>query len=69
MFNFLGFELDSRALEMWLSGVKLLELQQTSSAWVGRRLCWKKELESLVGKLSHASRVVQPGEDISLSTI
>ena len=68
MFNFLGFELDSRALEMWLSRVKLLELQQMSSAWVGRHSCWKKELESLVGKLSDASRVVQPGEDNSLST-
>ena len=60
--TFLGFELDSRALEMRLPSVKLLELQQTSAAWVGRRSCRKKELESLVGKLSHASRVVQPGK-------
>ena len=58
----LGFELDSRALEMRLPRVKLLELQQTSSAWVGRRSCRKKELESVVGKLPHASRVVQPGK-------
>ena len=60
--TFLGFELDSKALEMRLPWDKLLDLQQTSSAWSGRRSCRKKELESLVGKLSHASRVVQPGK-------
>ena len=59
---FLSFELDSKALEMRLPRDKLLDLQQTSSAWSGRRSCRKKELESLVGKLSHASRVVQPGK-------
>ena len=46
---------------------KLLDLQQTSLAWLGRCSCHKKELESLVGKLSHASRVVQPGKTFSAS--
>ena len=44
----------------------MLDLQQTLLAWLGRRLCRKKELESLVGKLSHASRVVQPGKTFLL---
>ena len=60
--TFLGFELDSKALEMRLPWDKLLDLQQTLSAWSGRHLCRKKELESLVGKLSHASRVAQHGK-------
>ena len=58
---FLGLELDSVALEMWLPQDKLLELQQLLSLWTGRWSCHKKELESLVGKLSHARRVIQPG--------
>ena len=31
-------------------------------SWLGRRTCRKKEIESLVGKLSHASKVIQPGK-------
>ena len=60
--TFLGFELDSTSLEMRLPWNKLRDLQQTTEVWSGRRSCRKKELESLVGKLSHASRVVQPGK-------
>ena len=55
--TFLGFELDSRAMEMRLPKVKLLDLQQMSLAWAGRYSC-QKELEYVVGKLSHVSRVV-----------
>lgn len=55
---FLGFELDSSTLEIWLSPAKLSELQQLFASWVGRRSCSKKELESLVGKLGHATRAV-----------
>ena len=29
--------------------------------WLGRHSCRKKELQSLVGKLQHACRVVKPG--------
>ena len=54
----LGFELASRAMEMRLPRVKLLDLQQMSLVWAGRCSCRKKELEYVVGKLSHASRVV-----------
>ena len=58
--TFLGLELDLVALEMRLPQDKLLELLQVMSLWSGRRSC-RKELESLVGKLSYASRVIQPG--------
>ena len=60
--TFLGFELDSEALEMRLPRGKLLELKQMLREWTRRRSCHKRELESLVGKLSHASKVVQPGK-------
>ena len=66
--TFLGFEFDSRALEMWLPRVKLLELQQTSSAWVGRCSCRKKEFES-GGKAILCKQSSRAREDISPSTI
>lgn len=31
-------------------------------SWSGRWLCHKKELESFIGRLSHASSVVQLGK-------
>ena len=41
---------------------KLTELQQLIQSWVHHWSCTKKELESLVGKLGHASKVVHPGK-------
>ena len=41
---------------------KLHELQDLIRSWVGRKSCVRKELESLVGKLAHAARVVKPGK-------
>ena len=67
--TFLGFEIDSVLLEMRLPKDKLHDLQVTTSAWAGRRSCWKKELESLVGKLAHASRAVRPGKTFLRSLI
>ena len=60
--TFLGFELDSSALEIRLPQAKLRELQQLIRSWVGRTSCSRKELELLVGQLGHASRVVAPGK-------
>ena len=57
--EFLGFILDSQALEVWLSQTKLLELQSTIHQWVGRKMCERRELESLEGKLVHAAKVVK----------
>ena len=60
--TFLGFELDSTAMEVRLPAVKLYTLQVLLSSWLERRRCTKRELESLVGFLRHASRVVLPGK-------
>ena len=48
-FTFLGFELDSSAFEIQIPQVKIKELQQLISTWVGRKSCSRKELESSVG--------------------
>ena len=60
--NFLGFELDSLSMVIRLPQAELTELQQLIQSWVHRRSCTRGELESLVGKLAHASKVVQPGK-------
>ena len=60
--TFLGFELDSSTLEIRLPQAKLREIPRLISTWVGRKSCSRKELESLVGQLGHASRVVAPGK-------
>ena len=60
--EFLGFELDSQDMEVRLSLAKLRELQTIIHQWVGRKSCERRELESLIGKLAHASKVVKPGK-------
>ena len=60
--TFLGFEIDSLALELRLPQEKMLELQRTISSWLERTDCRKKELESLHGQLAYASKVVKPGK-------
>ena len=54
----LVFELDSSTLEIRLPQTKLREIQWLISTWVGHKSCSWKELESLVGQLGKASRVV-----------
>jgi len=41
---------------------KLVELQHLIKSWESQRSCTRRDLESLVGKLAHASQVVQPGK-------
>ena len=60
--TFLGFELDTRKMETRLPSHKLEELHQEVQLWAGRKSATRKELESVVGKLVHASRVVRPGK-------
>ena len=54
------FELDTLAMEVRLPEEKLQETQTMVSSWLGKKSCQRKDLESLVGKLAHASKVVQP---------
>ena len=60
--TFLGIELDAVRLEMQLPREKLLDLQQTMQSWLERRTCQEKEMESLIGKLPHACKVIQLGK-------
>ena len=59
--TFLGIELNSMDMTARLPQDKLSELQTIITSWVGKKFCTRKELESLVGKLSHACAVVDLG--------
>ena len=59
--TYLGIEIDSDDMVIRLPEEKLLELRSLLEAWSSRRKCTKQELLSLVGKLSFAAKVVQPG--------
>jgi len=58
---FLGILIDTHAFELRLPGDKLARLQALLQTWSGKRSCTKKELESLLGHLSHAATVVAQG--------
>ena len=58
---FLGIEIDTGAVELRLPERKLWELQELTQDWLGRRSYSKRDLQSLVGKLQHACKVVHPG--------
>ena len=58
---FLGIILDTLKQEIRLPADKLDHLKSLISAWKFRKACRKRELLSLVGKLSHACKVVCAG--------
>ena len=60
--RFLGFELDSLQEEIRIPDKKLDDIRRELQGWIGRKSCRRKDLESLVGRLYHASRVVKPGK-------
>ena len=59
--TFLCIILDTTRGEIRLPEQKLEELKQLISTWRDKRACKKRELLSLIGKLSHACKVVQAG--------
>ena len=59
--EFLGFVLDTAAMEIRLPEEKLHHLKSLLWAWIPRKSCSKRELLSLIGSLQHASTVVRPG--------
>ena len=59
--TFLGILIDTQAYELRLPTDKLSRLQALVDRWFPRRSCTKKDLESLIGHLSHAATVVRPG--------
>ena len=58
--TFLGIEVDTQAMELRLPAHKLARVRQTVSEWLGRKAA-RRELESLVGTLQHATKLVRPG--------
>ena len=59
--TFLGIELDTRRMIRRLSSHKLTELESLIREWLPKKACKVKELQSLVGKLQHACKVVHLG--------
>ncbi len=59
--TFLGIEIDTVAEVLWLPEDKLSRLHDKLQKWSRRRACQRRQLESLIGLLQHACRVVRPG--------
>ena len=57
----LGIELDSLDQTARLPAEKLIALQELIQSWRTRRWCNRRQLESLIGHLHHAAKVVWPG--------
>ena len=57
----LGIELDSVQQSARLPEDKLAALQELIQLWRNRRWCTRRQLESLIGHLHHAAKVVWPG--------
>ena len=57
----LGVEIDTLAMELRLPQGKLDRLNGVLAEWRGKRSGKRRDLESLVGLLQHASQVVRPG--------
>ena len=57
--TFLGISLDMVRMEIQLPPERLEALRLAIQSWRGKRACRKRELLSLIGKLSHACKVVQ----------
>ena len=59
--TFLGIEVDTVAGELRLPRDKLQRLKDLLVQWGNRKVCTRKELESLIGLLNHACKVVRSG--------
>ena len=59
--TFLGIVLDSSLQQLRLPPDKLQEISSLTRSWLGKRKVTKRELLSLIGKLSFAAKVVPAG--------
>ena len=59
--TFLGITIDTIANELQLPIDKLAKLRTIFHEWGDRKACRKNELESPIGNLNYACKVVQPG--------
>ena len=58
---FLGIEIDTIKFELRLPAHKLQRLQSLIDHWMRKKAASKRELQSIIGHLSHAATVVKPG--------
>ena len=59
--TYLGIEINSVDMTIGIPDEKYSELMHIIQTWLNRKKCLKRELLSLVGKLSFVSKVVRPG--------
>ena len=59
--TFLGIGIDTREGRLYLPSDKLTRLRQEVERWLPRKACCRHELESLIGVLQHAAKVIRPG--------
>ena len=57
----LGIEVDTVAMELRLPPEKLSRLKNLIREWRQRKACTLHDLQSLIGHLCHAAKVVRPG--------
>ena len=58
---FLGIFIDTGSFELRLPTKKIVCIRALLQSWIHKRACMRRELESLLGHLSHATSVVRPG--------
>ena len=59
--TYLGIEIDALHQVIRLPEDKLMALTVLLDSWVSKKKCTRRELESLIGSLSFAAKVVKPG--------
>lgn len=59
--TYLGIEIDTVKMEARLPHAKLLELKALCAQWLTKSTCTTEELQSIIGKLNHAAKVVRSG--------
>ena len=59
--TFLGIEMDTLSGTLPLPEDKLSRLRQALQCWSKCKVCTRRDLESLIGHLQHACRVIRPG--------
>ena len=59
--TFLGIVIDTQRFELRLPLDKVQHLRDLLHSWSTKRACTRKELESLLGHLSHAASIIRPG--------
>jgi len=59
--TFLGILVDTTAMQLRLPPQKLERVRDPAKAWMVKKSCTRRELESLIGHLAHAATIIQPG--------